>query len=149
MALEWVREYPSQYWRCENVEEIKLQMIGLRDMYCDLKASMIAGADGVPAEIPFDIAAEPVIFPRSDCCETADPSVTEGKQPVFSVMYDCTTEGGIRLLSEARAYLIDGERYISFDDYTTVRVITDGEWLFSYMLDYYGIYAGKDPANLN
>ena len=146
---EWVRDYPSQYWRCENVEEIKLQMIGFRDMYCDLKASMIAGADGVPAEIPFDIAAEPVIVLQSDSCETADPSVTDGKQPVFSVMYDCTTEGGIRLLSEARAYLIDGERYISFDDYKTVKVVKDGEWLFSYMLDYYGIYSGNDSSNQN
>ena len=110
---------------------------------------MIAGADGVPAEIPFDIAAEPVIVLQSDSCETADPSVTDGKQPVFSVMYDCTTEGGIRLLSEARAYLIDGERYISFDDYKTVKVVKDGEWLFSYMLDYYGIYSGKDSSNQN
>ena len=68
---------------------------------------------------------------------------------MFSVMYDCTTEGGIRLLSEARAYLIDGERYISFDDYKTVKVVKGGEWLFSYMLDYYGIYSGNDPANQN
>lgn len=146
---EWVREYPSQYWRCENVEEIKLEMICIRDMYCDLKAAMISGTDGAPVEIPFDIASELVIVLQSDSCETADPSVTDGKQPVFSVMYDCTTEGGIRLLSEARAYLIDGERYISFDDYKTVKVVRDGEWLFSYMLDYYGLYSGNDSPNRN
>ena len=66
---------------------------------------------------------------------------------MFSVMYDCNTEGGIKLLSEARAYLIDGERYISFDDYRTVRVIIDGDWLFSYMLDSYKASAENTAAD--
>ena len=144
---EWVREYPTKYWSCENVEEIKIMMIRSKDMYCDLRATMIAGNSGVQVEIPFDVAAEPVIFLDSNSCEIVSTSFTDGKQPMFSVMYDCNTEGGIKLLSEARAYLIDGERYISFDDYRTVRVIIDGDWLFSYMLDSYKASAENTAAD--